>query len=71
MNRNYCITSAIVFVLVALLHAWRFVLDLPMQIGAWYVPRSLSGFGALGAALLAGWAIWSAKAAKPATIAYT
>jgi hypothetical protein len=34
MNKNYCITSAIVFAFVALMHAWRFVLDLPMQIGA-------------------------------------
>lgn len=66
MNRNYCITSAIVFAFVALMHAWRFVLDLPMQIGAWNVPRSLSGFGAIGAASLAVWAFRSAKLGKPA-----
>jgi len=53
MSRSYCLTSGIVFILVALMHAWRFALDLPMQIGAWSVPRSLSGLAALGAAVLA------------------
>jgi hypothetical protein len=71
MNRNYCITSAIVFAFVALMHAWRFVLDLPMQIGAWNVPRSLSGFAAVGAVCLAVWAFRSAKLGKPAQIGYT
>lgn len=71
MNRNYCITSAIVFAFVALTHAWRFVLDLPMQIGAWSVPRSLSGLAAIGAACLAVWAFRSARLGKPAPVAYT
>jgi hypothetical protein len=60
MSRNYCVTSAIVFTFVALMHAWRFVLDLPMHIGVWNVPRSLSGFAAIGAACLAVWAFRSA-----------
>ena len=34
MNRHYCITSAIIFAAVALMHSWRFVLDVPLQIGA-------------------------------------
>jgi hypothetical protein len=71
MNRNYCITSAIVFTLVALGQAWRFVLDLPVQIGAWNVPRSVSGVAAIGAALLAVWALKSAGMAKAATVPYT
>lgn len=71
MNRNYCITSAIVFAIVALMHAWRFVLDLPMQIGAWNVPRSLSGFAAIAAALLAVWAFRSARLGKAPKVAYT
>lgn len=71
MNRNYCITSAIVFAFVALLHAWRFVLDLPMQIGAWDVPSSLSGFAAIGATLLSAWAFKSARVGKTARLAYT
>jgi hypothetical protein len=70
MNRNYCITSAIVFALAALVHAWRFMLDLPLQIGAWSVPRSLSGFAAIGALGLAVWAFRSAKLGKPAQVAY-
>lgn len=60
MNRNYCITSAIVFAFVTLVQAWRVALDLPMQIGAWYVPRSVSGLAAFGAAFLAAWAFRSA-----------
>jgi hypothetical protein len=71
MNRNYCITSAIVFSLAALVHVWRFVLDLPLQIGAWSVPRSVSGFAAIFAALLAVWAYKSAGFGKPPEVAYT
>lgn len=71
MSRNYCITSAIVFTFVALMQVWRFVLDLPVQIGAWSVPRSLSGLAAIGAAGLAVWAFRSAGLGKSAKVAYT
>jgi hypothetical protein len=71
MNRNYCLTSAVVFALVALVHAWRFVLDFPIQIGAWYFPRSLSGVAAIVAGLLAVWAFRSARPEKTANVAYT
>jgi hypothetical protein len=71
MNRNYCITSAVIFALVALVHAWRFVLDFPIQIGAWYIPRSLSGVAAILAGLLAAWAFRSASPGKTANVAYT
>ena len=71
MSRSYCITSAIIFALVALMHAWRFVLDLPMQIGAWNVPQSLSAFAAIVAAGLAVWAFRSASPGKAARIAYS
>ena len=71
MNRNYCVTSAVVFALVALMHAWRFVLGLPMQIGALEVPWALSGFAAIGAAGLAVWAFRSARIGKLAKVVYT
>ena len=71
MIRNYCITSALVFALVALMQVWRFVLDLPMQIGVWNVPRPLSGFAALGAACLAVWAFRSAGIGKLAKVVNT
>lgn len=71
MSRNYCVTSGIVFAFVALMHAWRFALDLPMQIGAWNVPESFSGLAAIGAALLAVWAFRSARPAKTANVVYT
>lgn len=71
MSRSYCLTSGIVFMFVALMHAWRFALSLSMQIGAWSVPRSISGLGAVGAALLAVWAFRSAKGDKSADVVYT
>jgi hypothetical protein len=69
MNRTYCLTSAIVFTLVALAQAWRFVVDLPVQIGGWSVPRSISGVAAIGAAALAVWVFRSARIEKAPTVA--
>jgi len=71
MTRNYCITSGVVFAFVALVQAWRFALDLPMQIGAWSVPPLLSGLAAIGAALLAVWAFRSARRDTKAQVVYT
>lgn len=71
MSRSYCVTSGIVFAFVALMHAWRFALGLPMQFGAWNVPKSLSGLAALAAALLAVWAFRSARRDKKADVVYT
>ena len=62
--KNYCIVSGLVFTLVALMHLWRFVLNLPLQIGNWHVSRSLSLIGAVGAAALAIWAFSEARAEK-------
>lgn len=59
MSRRYCFTSGAVFVLVAVLHAWRIALDLPIQVGTWNVSRGLSGVAAVGAAALAAWAFRS------------
>jgi hypothetical protein len=66
MNRNYCITSALVFSLVAIMHAWRFAADIPVQIGTWNVSRGLSGVAVIVAALLAIWAFRSAGSAASA-----
>jgi hypothetical protein len=68
MNRNYCFTSSAVFALVALLHAWRYVLDLPLTIGVWNVPRVLSGFAAIAAGCLAIWAYRIARSPVQATV---
>ncbi len=59
--RRYCIVSGVVFAIVALLHFWRYVLGLPLQIGAWEVSRSLSLVAALGAGLLSAWAFTGAR----------
>ena len=71
MNRNYSITSAVVFALVALMHAWRFVLDVPVQMGAWDVSRSLSGLIAVAAAFLAVWGLRTARLGKSARVVST
>ena len=70
-NRNYCVASGIVFVIVALMHIWRFALNFPLQIGVWYVPRSLSLLGAIGAIVLALWALRSARNTMPHQMVYT
>lgn len=70
-NRNYNAVSGAVFVLVALMHIWRFVLDLPFQIGDWRVSRSLSLLGALGAGALAIWAFANVRSNKQRTPSYT
>ena len=69
-NRNYCVASGIVFVIVALMHIWRFALNFPLPIAVWYVPRSLSLLGAIGAIVLALWAFRSARNTSP-QIVYT
>ena len=71
MSRKYCFTSAVVFAFVALLHAWRFLLDIPLLIGGWSVPRGLSGLAAVGAAALSVWAVRSASVEETRTIVYS
>lgn len=70
-SKNYCMASAAVFALVALMHIWRFVLDLPLQIGAWAVPRSVSLVGAIVAGIFAFWAFRSSRGPKQAQVVYT
>jgi hypothetical protein len=70
MSTSYSITSAVVFALVSLMHAWRFVLDFPVLMGAWSMPRPLSGLLAVAAAMLAIWGLRSAGLGKSARIVY-
>jgi predicted lysophospholipase L1 biosynthesis ABC-type transport system permease subunit len=70
-NRIYCLASGTVFAIVALMHIWRFVMDLPLQIGVWHVSRSLSLIAAIGAGLLAVWAFNGARTARPPETVYT
>jgi hypothetical protein len=71
MNRNYSLTSALVFAIAALAHAWSFVLNVPAQMGAMSVPRPVTGLVALVAAILAVWGIRTARLGKSSTITYT
>ncbi|MGI8401143.1 MAG: hypothetical protein ACR2NS_05990 [Gemmatimonadaceae bacterium] len=36
-GKTYCVVSGSVFLVIALMPLWRFVLDSPVQIGAWNV----------------------------------
>lgn len=71
MSRNYSVTSALVFALVALMQAWRFVLDFPVQMGAWSVPRTFSGVIAVAAAFLAVWGLRTARLGKSERVVST
>lgn len=70
-NKNYCLASAVIFALVALMHIWRFVLDLRLQIGAWSAPRSFSLVGGVIAACFAIWAFRSSRGVKRTEVTYT
>ena len=50
-----------VFALIALAHVVRFALDVPVQVGTFQVPQSLSLVGAVVALVLA---IWSFRGSK-------
>ncbi|MEO7822457.1 MAG: hypothetical protein ABIS15_02535 [Gemmatimonadaceae bacterium] len=69
--RSYCSVSAAVFAIVALTHVWRFALGLPMHIGAWSVPLSLSLVAAVISGALAFWAFRIARGTKPHETVYT
>ena len=71
MSRTYCGTSAVVFALVSLMHLWRFVLDVPLTLSAWTVPRSVSLIAGLAAGALALWAFRSLRASITARVVYT
>ena len=60
-NKKYCTVSGVIFAVICLMHIWRYILDLPVQIGVWQVPRSLSLIGALGAGLMAAWAFAASR----------
>lgn len=70
-SKNYCIVSATVFTLVALLHLWRFALRLPLQIGAWSVPPLFSLVAALVTGGLAIWAFRIARGTTASKVVYT
>lgn len=71
MSRAYCAVSGVVFALVSLLHLWRAVLGLPMTIGMWSVPRSLSVVAGVVTAVLALWALRNLRSDRSVRIAYT
>jgi uncharacterized membrane protein (DUF4010 family) len=55
--RPYCAVSALVFALVALAHLWRAVQAVPLQIGSWQAPTSISWLAVVVAGALAVWGL--------------
>ncbi len=59
-NRPYCLSSAIVFCVVGVAHAWRAATAAALQLGTYSVPVWASWAIAAGALLLAAWGLRSA-----------
>ena len=55
MSISYAAVSALIFVIVAVVHLARLVKSWPVQVGSFAVPMSLSWIGLLVSALLAIW----------------
>jgi hypothetical protein len=55
-NRSYLVVSAIVFGLVAILHAIRVVNGWSLDLGPWAIPIWVSWCGVAGPAVLSVWA---------------
>ena len=70
-GKTYCVVSGSVFLIIALMQFWRFVLDSPVQIGVWNVPRSLSLCAAILAVGMAIWAFRSARGPKSPQTVYS
>ena len=50
-----------IFLVVAYLHAWRFVMKVPVYFGQTSIPLMLSAIGAVVCCLLANWMFKAAK----------
>lgn len=57
MNTIYLVVTAIVFILVALLHGLRLVMAWPAVVGTWEVSMWFSWFGLVFAGALGLWAL--------------
>jgi len=60
-EKNFILTAAVVFGIVALLHLWRAVSSLPLLIGAWELPVWLSYVAFI---LAGGLSIWGFRLLK-------
>jgi hypothetical protein len=55
MQKTALNVSGVIFLVVALLHAWRFAMKIPVTFGPTSVPLTASVLGALAGFLLALW----------------
>ena len=61
---SYASVSGVVFALVALMHALRAVLNVPVQVGSQALPIGISWAGAGVAAMLCIWAFRTVKQSR-------
>jgi hypothetical protein len=60
-NKNFHLVAGIIFAIVSLLHLWRAISSLPLIVGTWELPVSLSW----AAFVLIGFmSIWAFKSMK-------
>ncbi len=59
--------SGVIFLVVAILHVWRFAMNIPVTFGQTSISLTLSVFGALAAFLLALWMFVVANAKQPSS----
>jgi len=64
--KTYCTVSGSLFILLGVLHIWRFVADMPVQLGNFSVARNLSIVGMIVALGLGVWGFKSASQIPPA-----
>jgi hypothetical protein len=61
MQKTALNVSGIIFLVVALLHAWRYLMKVPVNFGQTSIPLELSFAGAVAAFLLALWMFSAAR----------
>ncbi len=61
MQRNALMVSGVIFLAVALLHVWRYLLKVPVTFGQTVIPLELSFVGAVAAFFLALWMFSAAR----------
>lgn len=63
-NGSYASVSGVVFALVALMHALRAILNVPVHVGSRALPIGISWVGAVVAAMLCVWAFRTVKRSR-------
>ncbi len=63
--KTYCTVSGTIFIVIALVHIWRFVADWPVNVGGFSVGRNVSIAAVILGLALGAWAFKSAGRIPP------